>query len=175
MAYLSSGKKKLLGSNTEGKSINIWQPNTEYKLNDLCLYKETNYYSVYICVTEHTSADAFVSAYWETIDGTEFEGYSTEEQVIGTWIDGKPLYRRVIVDTTKSEIDLSSINIDYINLSKSVFIVHGITVSNYTNGNDYAYTVYDSNTKILTTVTGGNATSLLSKTIYILEYTKTTD
>ena len=103
------------------------------------------------------------------------ESYSTKEQVIGTWIDGKPLYRKVIVDTTKSAIDLSSINIDYINLSKSVFIVHGITVSNYTNGHDYAYTVYDSNTKILATVTGGNATSLLSKIIYILEYTKTTD
>ena len=79
MAYLSSGKKKLLGSNTEGKGIDFWQPNTEYKLNDLCLYKETNYYSVYICVTEHTSADAFVSAYWETIDGTEFEGYTEDE------------------------------------------------------------------------------------------------
>ena len=80
-----------------------------------------------------------------------------------------------MLDKSISDFVVSTINIDYINLSKSVFIVHGITVSNYTNGNDYAYTVYDSNTKILTTVTGGNATSLLSKTIYILEYTKTTD
>ena len=48
MAYLSSGKKKLLGSNTEGKSIDFWQPNTDYKVNDLCLYKNTDYYSLYI-------------------------------------------------------------------------------------------------------------------------------
>ena len=79
MAYLSSGKKKLLGSNTEGKGIDFWQPNTDYKISDLCLYKEKNYYSVYICVTEHTSTDTFVSAYWETIDGTEFEGYTEDE------------------------------------------------------------------------------------------------
>ena len=107
--------------------------------------------------------------------GVGSEVYSTEEQVIGTWIDGKPLYRKVIVDTTKSEIDLSSINIDYINLSKSVFEIYGITVNNYTNGNDYAYTTYNSNTKILDTVTGGNIVSVSLKIIYILEYTKTTD
>ena len=34
-------------------------------------------------------------------DGTPYffgsgESYSTEEQVIGTWIDGKPIYRKVI-------------------------------------------------------------------------------
>ena len=26
--------------------------------------------------------------------------YSTDEQIIGTWIDGKPIYRKTIVDTT---------------------------------------------------------------------------
>ena len=31
----------------------------------------------------------------ETITATEPESYSTEEQVIGQWIDGKPLYRKV--------------------------------------------------------------------------------
>ena len=29
-------------------------------------------------------------------DGSENQIYSTTEQVIGTWIDGKPLYRKVI-------------------------------------------------------------------------------
>ena len=82
MAYLTSGKKKLLGSNTEGNgdtSLSFWQPNTEYKVNDSCLYKNTDYYSLYICTADHTSADTFVSAYWETIDGTEFEGYTEDE------------------------------------------------------------------------------------------------
>lgn len=31
----------------------------------------------------------------ETITATEPESYSTEEQVIGQWIDGKPIYRKV--------------------------------------------------------------------------------
>ena len=67
MAYLSSGKKKLLGSDTEGKGINIWQPNTDYKVNDLCLYKNTDYYSLYICTTEHTSAETFDETKWEQL------------------------------------------------------------------------------------------------------------
>lgn len=33
--------------------------------------------------------------------------YSTEEQVIGTWIDGRPLYRRVIETTTPSSTDIT--------------------------------------------------------------------
>lgn len=31
------------------------------------------------------------------------ESYSTEEQVIGTWIDGKPIYRKIIQSTTASD------------------------------------------------------------------------
>ena len=37
--------------------------------------------------------------------------YSTEEQVIGTWIDGKPLYRKVVYynqNITKDRIDITS-------------------------------------------------------------------
>lgn len=30
------------------------------------------------------------------------ESYSTEEQVIGTWINGKPIYRKIIQSTTSS-------------------------------------------------------------------------
>lgn len=30
--------------------------------------------------------------------------YSTEEQVVGTWIDGKPLYRKVVTGTTKNVV-----------------------------------------------------------------------
>ena len=50
--------------------------------------------------------------------------YSTNEQVIGTWIDGKPLYRKVInlnnpictIEGTFADAntDVSSLNIDYI-------------------------------------------------------------
>ena len=35
--------------------------------------------------------------------GTAGEVYSTEETRIGTWVDGKPLYKKAFVDTTGSE------------------------------------------------------------------------
>lgn len=35
-----------------------------------------------------------------TISQVKAQNYSTTEQVIGTWIDGKPLYRKVIQLTT---------------------------------------------------------------------------
>ena len=50
--------------------------------------------------------------------------YSTDEQVVGTWIDGKPIYQRTFVllnysdnDNTRHHVtiaDLSSINIDHV-------------------------------------------------------------
>ena len=53
MAYLTSGKKKLLGSNTEGKGIDFWQPNTDYKVGDIVLKDNIKRQ----CIVEHTSAD----------------------------------------------------------------------------------------------------------------------
>ena len=32
------------------------------------------------------------------------DNYSTEEKCIGTWIDGKPLYRKVVIGTTKNVV-----------------------------------------------------------------------
>lgn len=36
--------------------------------------------------------------------GSSGHNYSTTEQVIGTWIDGKPLYERVLVNTALIEL-----------------------------------------------------------------------
>ena len=43
--------------------------------------------------------------------------YSTDEKMIGRWIDGKPLYQKVIPFTSLSQgmtIDISSLNVDTI-------------------------------------------------------------
>ena len=41
------------------------------------------------------------------------DNYSTEEQVVGTWIDGKPLYRKVvIIDNPSNKMTFSIANID---------------------------------------------------------------
>jgi hypothetical protein len=39
-----------------------------------------------------------------TADNVDFTTYSTEEQVIGTWIDGKPIYRKIVTYTNTSTI-----------------------------------------------------------------------
>lgn len=105
--------------------------------------------------------------------------YSTSEQRIGTWIDGKPLYRKVIYDTTSRSAGNYNIS-------------HGI--SNYGEIISYKVMCYQSST----TIHDGSSTSALSsservtsyfngnnisirtswaivKTIIIIEYTKTTD
>ena len=49
--------------------------------------------------------------------------YSLEEKTIGTWIDGKKLYRKVYVIedfSSSSQIDLSNLNYDYIQVSSRI-------------------------------------------------------
>lgn len=49
------------------------------------------------------------NVYEEFMKKEEKNIYSTEEQKIGTWIDGKPLYRKVITgSTTNTELQLST-------------------------------------------------------------------
>ena len=45
----------------------------------------------------------------DTSINSKLNNYSTSEQIVGTWIDGKPIYRKV---ATKSET-LTNLNIDY--------------------------------------------------------------
>ena len=35
--------------------------------------------------------------------------YSTDEQIVGTWVDGKPIYRKVIDTTTPSSTNVESV------------------------------------------------------------------
>lgn len=59
------------------------------------------------------------------------ENYSTEEQVIGTWIDGKPLYRKVI------NISSTHGNGDYdLGLPDTIDYITGRLLDYKTNRND---------------------------------------
>ena len=53
--------------------------------------------------------------------------YSTEETRIGTWIDGKPLYRMVITE----ELTVPTNNTNYIDTSKSINDLHIETVAKF--------------------------------------------
>ena len=106
--------------------------------------------------------------------------YSSEEQVIGTWIDGKPIYRIVyqnIAYTTagalKPTIDVSSLNVD------TVIRIDGFRYLNniYYRMGTNCYVYYDTSSKILTgSIFSGTSSVQSGKyTSIIFEYTKTTD
>lgn len=121
------------------------------------------------------------------INGSKFQSYSNEEQLVGTWM-GKPLYRKVLEgkmpDTTESWVDL----IDLSNLKiEDVIKLDGTIKNTLTDfrilpANGYEKSAYHSlfsylgNTKKLQVFLGGWQTATFGF-VYrvILEYTKTTD
>lgn len=63
-----------------------------------------------------TTDKTIVGAINEVFDKTA-DVYSTTEQTVGTWVDGKPIYRKTYVVTSPSsgistEVDTSGLNID---------------------------------------------------------------
>lgn len=108
--------------------------------------------------------------------------YSTTETVVGTWIDGKTIYRKVIQynKTSNGQVDLSLssygiTNIENIWLNQNSFIK--------TNGNEWkAVNTYESDSYFtFCTFPSANSFRLSSNSSYarglwnlIIEYTKTT-
>ena len=118
-----------------------------------------------------------VPAGWQEVDDPNV--YSTTEKRVGTWIDGKPLYRKCYSTTTPSTSsdtsleDVTSLNIA--NITKlDTYIQAGeyIYGNYYYANNNYGCVYYNSYNKQIRTV----QTKYNDKTIYIIvEYTKTTD
>lgn len=107
--------------------------------------------------------------------------YSTDETRVGTWIDGKPLYRKVLnigslPNTSIKTIDtgLSNTNVQYVKIygiAQADSFVSSIP-SARSNFNDGIYMWINSNGQ-LSIETGRDRSDLLGYAI--LEYTKTTD
>ncbi len=104
--------------------------------------------------------------------------YSTNEQTIGTWIDGKTLYRKVFQTTSISSensnlVDISNLNINaVVNLRGVLITSTGLqfTMPLYDSSSNYSVLFISSN-YIRGRATLGSGT--LSKCYIILEYTKT--
>lgn len=103
----------------------------------------------------------------------DIETYSANEiKTNKLWIDNKPIYRKVYSVSSKSDIDLSTLNYDYINIVSTRMVVSGyVRNPYYTSSTDYFRTLI-SNTKKLIIETNQ---STISNWTTILEYTKTTD
>lgn len=109
------------------------------------------------------------------VGGSTEEVYSTEETRIGTWIDGKPLYRRVLLAVTPSS---SGWHYDWYvdNHIENIAFVYGyakIDVDSHIPVNsEHDFRVWAKVNTLRCYVESGTAN--LNATI-ILEYTKTTD
>ena len=113
---------------------------------------------------------------WIQVGGGDL--YSTNEAVIGTWTDGKPVYRKVITATGQSGDQNHRLIAHGISNIKRVVKTEAMATNN--NGTSYPNTgksyVLEINkidgTNIDTNISGAFAGWYLH---YILEYTKTTD
>lgn len=104
--------------------------------------------------------------------GTQTEHYSTEEQVIGTWIDGKTLYRKIIKIT--SDINLTADQ--WISTGISASNIHRIIRCDLINQSPANVTVsiaIQNNMWSLNSPRTIQVTGVLTDWHLILEYTKT--
>lgn len=133
--------------------------------------------SYYIQIEKGTTATSY--SQFQELDGTN---YIATEEVIGTWIDGKPLYRSVINGGT---ITTSNISIGNISNIDTLVNIKGTAYSSnfdqyygmpnvHSNIGEYYINVFMSGNGVVIRY-GTGFSNGLSKVIAILEYTKTTD
>ena len=111
--------------------------------------------------------------------------YSTEEKIVGTWIDGKPIYRKVISSTLSGPLTgLVEIAHNIQNIETPIRIVFGkatvpgisnsITIPSQYDSTTFIQLGAFSDTYVQLFAGSTNWTSLKEITL-CLEYTKTTD
>jgi hypothetical protein len=146
--------------------------------------------NVCYCTVQYTkTTDTAGSGTWTTQGGYAHH-YSTTEQVFGTWIDGKPLYEKVLESTmptvatdgtfVNQHIDISDTDIDYPVSFRANLVLeqsgqfYFLPYSNNSGRIAKAFVTSNNNYKRITLTTDGIVFSEKPVKI-ILQYTKTTD
>lgn len=119
--------------------------------------------------------------------GSSQEIYSTEETRIGTWIDGKPLYRKVFISrnivgvTSQAVVTIGTIsNAESVRMTgvlsgvDDAFSAVDMAVP-FTQNDVYAHISYDRTTNALRFIYIYGNESRKYDIMIIFEYTKTTD
>ena len=106
--------------------------------------------------------------------------YSTDEQIIGTWIDGKPIYRQVFVSNTTLSIDSTLKTFTIGNIQNCEKLIRVDVLINDKNDNlSVNYSLSNSGYSGYVTSDGKVNISYMNIMIKnptcIIEYTKTTD
>jgi hypothetical protein len=109
--------------------------------------------------------------------------YSTTEQIVGRWVDGKPIYQKTVQYTMPSTIGSVAVN-NFANLINGDTLIALFGSSVDTNGYTACFNpwygsrfgfVYDINNDTMS-VQNNDATWICGRTAHItLQYTKTTD
>lgn len=122
-----------------------------------------------------------------TIAGTAYEDYSEDEIVVGKWIDGKPLYRKLVIQAMSSHTGSSAISKSYNHNIMDVDHIHiNAGASYYIMGGEICLPISYSYPNATTPVgisnlnsSGYNINSCGNrsdwKAYIFFEYTKTTD
>lgn len=170
----------IIGFDTTGTIPNGWEYYAENQIKKISPTTPAN------GNIENQYGTSQTNAYSEEYSNNTFaskniENYSTTETKIGTWIDGKPLYRICFDSTTGSTANRDSIVADCssLNIDKILFLngtLNGTAIkipANYFYSNtNYGSLYYDTIAgKILAFATQYTSTPIQ----IILEYTKTTD
>lgn len=111
--------------------------------------------------------------------------YSTSERRIGTWIDGKPLYRKEIIGTTGNttdgnfatkEVDMNIRNLDNFFIERAFcYDSYGESIPiPYTSNNEYIIKALLTSANTLKVIINGSVFNNLPFYVSVL-YTKTTD
>lgn len=166
---------KCKANNTDGQIMNYISATTDNATQTyVMLFNSRTNASMdvkYLTLEYTKSTDTPGSAKYNAL-GVPMVHYSTDEQVIGTWIDGKPIYRKIydwtaspfLVSESWQNTDIDSTNIDR--------IINAVGM--HPDGTLYNDTCADP-TKSSHTRVGIKAWSSGYNAYLILEYTKTTD
>lgn len=127
---------------------------------------------MYITVRYTKTSDTAGSGSW-TPSGVPAHHYSTTEQVIGTWIDGKTLYEKVIEFTQELPVSTSSWTSTDIDSTNIDVVVSGFAI--YHDGTNYGAILADptgtNHTKLELQCCRNTQNDVLIKYL-ILQYTK---
>lgn len=157
----------------------------KYDSNTLKIFYSNQYrgkdYVITIYYTKTT--DTAGSGYWAT-NGDRAIHYSTTEQIIGTWIDGKPLYEKVVEfgafpnRTTKSVAHgISNVNgssFVKIDMIASVGTSYSVSMRVHDNYANYQ-AFWEVDSTYITVYSRNNDNSGFTRSYFVLQYTKTTD
>jgi hypothetical protein len=166
-----------------GNETDTYSASSTYALGSLVIYGGL----LYKCTTAITVAEAWTIAHWTQVSLTSLandgDAYSTKEQIVGKWIDGKPIYRKVLefnnvpAGITQENHGISNfyklINYSgyYYNSTLGYIPIPAVTSDNITGYGigvaDFKSTTFGFNI--------GNLRSSTNEIKLIVEYTKTTD